>query len=58
MQSSALLPMVMLVGPLIGINDPGKVRNRRVAKSRIVLLIFLAKRLFHDSSFMDVDTAL
>ena len=31
--------MAMLVGPLMGVKDHGKVRNRRVAKSRIVLLI-------------------
>ena len=33
--------MAMLAGPLIGVKDLGKVRNRRVAKSRIVLLILI-----------------
>ena len=55
--------MAMLVGPLMAVNDPGKVRNRRVAKSRIVLLllliiIILVKSLFHDSSLVVADTAL
>ena len=36
-----LLTMAMLVGPLMGVKDPGKVQNRRVAESRIVLLILL-----------------
>ena len=54
-----LLTMAMLVGPLMGIKDPGKVRNRRVAKSRIVLLILiLVKSLLHDSSFVVAVTAL
>ena len=38
----------MLVGPLMDIKDSGKVRNRRVAKSRLVLipiLIILVKWL-------------
>ena len=34
-----LLTMAMLEGPLMGVNDPGKVQNRRMANSRIVLLI-------------------
>ena len=36
-----LLSMAMLVGTLMGVKDPGKVRNRRVAKSRIVLIPIL-----------------
>ena len=36
-----VLTMAMLVGMLMGVKDPGKVRNRRVTKSRIVLLIIL-----------------
>ena len=31
--------MAMEVGPLMGVNDPGKVRNRQAAKSRIFLII-------------------
>ena len=38
-------PISMLVGPLMGIKDPGKVRNQRVAKSRIVLIPFLILNL-------------
>ena len=38
-----LLMIAMLVGPLMGVKDPGKVQNRRVAKSRIFLLIILVK---------------
>ena len=38
-----LLTMAMLVGPLMGVKDPGKVQNQRVAKSRIFLLILLYK---------------
>ena len=57
-----LLMMAMIVGPLMDVKDPGKVRNWQVAKSRIVLVVILnlilVKSLFHDSSFMDVDTAL
>ena len=34
-----LLTMGMLVGSFMANKDPGKVRNRRVAKSRIVLFI-------------------
>ena len=30
--------MAMLVGPLMVVKDPGKIRNRRVAKSRIFLI--------------------
>ena len=33
--------MAMLAGPLIDVKDPGKVRNRRVAKSWIVLIPIL-----------------
>ena len=51
--------MAMLVEQLMGVKDHGKVRNRRVAKSQIVLLIIiLVKSLFHDSSFMGVDAAI
>ena len=61
-----LLTMAMLVKPLMGVKDSGKVRNQRVAKSQIVLLLIiifllnliLLRKFFHDSSFMDVDTAL
>ena len=30
--------MAKLTGPLMGVNDTGKVLNRKVAKSRIVLI--------------------
>ena len=55
--------MAMLAGPLMVVKDSGKVRNRLVAKSRIVLfpiilIINLVKSLFPDSSFMVADTAL
>ena len=45
---------------LNGRQGPGKVRNQRVAKLRIVLIIIpiLIKSLFHNSSFMDIDTAI
>ena len=33
--------MAMLVGPLMDVKDPGKIRNRRVAKSRIGLIPIL-----------------
>ena len=33
--------MAILTGPLMGVNDTGKVPNRKVAKSQIVLLILL-----------------
>ena len=36
-----LLMMAMLIGPLMGVKDPGKVRNSRVAKLRIVLIPIL-----------------
>ena len=47
-----LLTMAMLVRPLMDRKDPGKVQNRRVAKSRIfflliILIIILVKTLFH-----------
>ena len=50
-------------GQLIDVKDPGKVQNQRVAKLQIVhisilILLVLVKSLFHDSSFVDVDTAL
>ena len=32
---------LLLVGPIMGLKDLGKVRNRRVAKSQIVLLLLL-----------------
>ena len=35
------LPMAILTGLLIGVNDTGKVRNRKVAKSQIVLLLII-----------------
>ena len=35
------LPMAILTGPLMSVNDTGKVRNRKVAKSQIVLLLLL-----------------
>ena len=37
----ALLKVAMLVGLLMAVKNPGKVQNRRVAKSRIVLLILI-----------------
>ena len=33
--------MAILTGPLMGVNDTGKVRNRRVAKSQIVLILLI-----------------
>ena len=36
-----LITMSMLIGALMGIKDPGKVQNWRVAKSRIVLLLLI-----------------
>ena len=58
-----LLVMAKLAGLLPGVKDTDKVRNRQVAKSRIVLIlhilnISLAKKLFHNSSFVVADTAL
>ena len=56
-----LLTMAMLIGPLMDVKDHGKVRNWRVAKLCIVfiiILLILVKSLFHESSFIDVDTAL
>ena len=41
----ALLSMAMLVGPLMDVMDSGKVRNRLVAKSQIVLIINVDKTL-------------
>ena len=59
------LPMAILTGPLMSINDTGKVPNRKVAKSQIVLLILLlililllVKILFHHNSVVLVDTTL
>ena len=57
-----LLTMEMLAGPLLGDKDTGKVRNWRVAKSRIVLILILCililvKSLLYDSSDVVVDTA-
>ena len=33
--------MAILTGPLMGVNDTGKVPNREVAKSQIVLLLII-----------------
>ena len=33
--------MAILTGPLMSVNDTGKVPNRKVAKSQIVLLILI-----------------
>ena len=33
--------MAILTGPLMGVNDTGKVPNRKVAKSQIVLLLII-----------------
>ena len=33
--------MAKLTGPLMGVNDTGKVLNRKVAKSQIVLILFI-----------------
>ena len=33
--------MAILTGPLMGVKDTGKVLNRKVAKSQIVLLIII-----------------
>ena len=33
--------MAKLSGPLMGVNDTGKVRNRKVAKSQIVLILLI-----------------
>ena len=35
------LPMAILTGQLMSVNDTGKVQNRKVAKSQIVLLLLL-----------------
>ena len=40
-----LLTMAMIVGPLMGVKDLGKVRNRRVVKSQIVLIINVGRTL-------------
>ena len=37
--------MAMLAGPLMGAKDSGKVRNWRMAKSRIVLIINVGRML-------------
>ena len=41
----------------MGVRNTGKVRNQQVAKLRIVFIpiLFLVKKLFHDSSFMVAD---
>ena len=56
--------MAKVVEQLMGVKDPGNVRNQ-VAKLRVVVLfliiipiLILVKSLLHDSSFMYVDTAL
>ena len=36
-----LLPMAKLAEPLLGVRDTGKVPNRKVAKSGIVLVLVL-----------------
>ena len=33
--------MTMLVGPLMGVTDPGKVRNQRVVNLRIVVVLLI-----------------
>ena len=33
--------MAILTGPLLGVNDIGKVPNRKVAKSQIVLILLI-----------------
>ena len=33
--------MAILTGPLMGVNDTGKVRNRKVAKSQIVHVLII-----------------
>ena len=59
--SKSILTMAMLVELLMGIKDPGKVQNWHVTKLWIaffpIVILFLVKSLFHNSSFMDVDTA-
>ena len=59
-----LRTMAMLVGPLMAVNDPGKVRNRRVAKSRIVLLLiiililvktFIPRQLIHGCRYCSIN---
>ena len=37
--------MAILTGPLMGVNDTGKVPNRKVAKSQIVLIINVGRTL-------------
>ena len=37
--------MAILTGPLMSVNDTGKVRNRKVAKSQIVLVINVGRTL-------------
>ena len=39
-----LLTMAKLTGPLMDVKNTGKVRHRRVAKSRIVLLIVIVDK--------------
>ena len=52
--------MAKLAEPLMGIRNAGKLQNRKVAKSQIVLIpiLILVKSLFHDSPVMILDTAL
>ena len=35
------MAMLHVLGPLMGVKDPGKVPNRKVAKPQIVLLLIL-----------------
>ena len=42
---NSLLTMAMLVGPLMGIKDPSKVRSQQVAKSQVVLIINVGRTL-------------
>ena len=60
-----LRTMAMLVGPLMDVKDPGKVRNRRVAKSRIVFLPiilililvkkFIPRKLIHGCRYCSIN---
>ena len=58
-----LLTIAILVGPLMSVKDPGNVRNRRVAKSRIVLRIpililvktFIPRQLVHGCKYCSIN---
>ena len=45
----------MLVGPLMGIKDPGKVRNWRVAKLQILVKQFVSQQLIHGCTYCSIN---